>query len=149
MRKLMLPLLCMIVVLSGCASLQNMTVVQKSTLLQSTSKAGTVVGICSYTQDVEKRFKTARTIRGVISEVVMPVFSMDNLEIDVNTVNLLFEKIPLEIRPFLEGAFGLFVTFGFGTNDILSVDEVVLLKAFFLGILDGCDAVLFPLTTEG
>jgi hypothetical protein len=133
-----------LMLLCGCAMFQNIDIVHQEVLIKAAARTGTWLGIQEGVDNIEKRQEVARFLR---DDIVVNVISLlDGVDVELSAENreLLLLKIPMELRPFLGDA--LDILDGYmkqaSLKDHLDDNAVRLLRAFFQGVIDGCDLIL-------
>jgi hypothetical protein len=90
----------------------------------------------------EDRQRIARLLKDDISTNVLAFLDNEEVVLNPSTANLLFAKVPPFLRPFLKDAFDILIGYKVLDDDVLSPEAVILIRAFFQGIIEGCDWIL-------
>jgi len=142
-------LLCLILLLgSGCSFLQKMDVGQKVVFMKSAARMGTFVGLERGIRDEEKRIEVATLLKEDIAKNVLALLDGENVRISSENRELLLAKIPIELRLYLEDALEILSAYSKEADikGMLDDNAVRLLRAFFTGVIEGCDLILMEVS---
>jgi hypothetical protein len=142
MKTRIISLILILALLPSCALFQNINVNQGKILVKAASRTGTVACLTTLLQQEEDRRTVAAAIKAEIVNNVVPLLDGENLTLNPSTANLLFAKVPPFLRPFLGDAFDVLIGYKVLDDDVFSPEAVILIKAFFQGIIEGCDLIL-------
>jgi hypothetical protein len=142
MKTRVISFLLILTLLSSCALFQNVNTHQGAILVKAATRTGTVTCLTQLLDNKEDRVRIAGIVKNEIANTVIPILGSKNLELNSSTIGLLFEKVPFTMRPFLKDAVDILIGYKVFADDVLSQEAAVLIKAFFQGIIEGCDLVL-------
>ena len=141
MRKVILGVMCLLMVLSiaGCRS----TSTAKKELKQETktifilSKNATQIGLVDYKDKVAE-------LKENIEKSVLVLLRDSDVEITIAVEESLLNYIPEEYKEYIKDAFEILDLYYESptADEILDKANVARLKAFFEGIVAGCDLIL-------
>lgn len=137
--------LCVLVLLSsGCAMFQNFGVEQKTVFIKSAARTGIYLGLTQLVEDVQRRQDVALALKQDVVQNVLALLNKDGVQVSSANLDLLLTKIPLELRPFVCDALVILHSYLKEADVTDSMDEngVKLLKAFFQGVIEGCDLII-------
>lgn len=142
-QKIFIPCLMLLLVCS-CAMLQNLDVAQQEIMVRLATRTGTAFGIAEIVDGREEQLELAQTVKDSIVENVLPLLNEDNVSISSANMHMLLIKIPVNLRPFVAEALSIVDAYIAQANvsDHLDENAVRLLKAFFEGVVGGCDIIL-------
>ena len=145
-RKALIPCM-MFVLLCSCSMLQSIDTAQQEILIRLGARTGTYYGIKEITETPAERFDLAKTLRDDVAKNILSLLSAENAQISAANLNMLLLKIPVELRPFVVEALGILDAYIAQANlsDYLDAKALGLLKAFFEGVVGGCDLVLLEI----
>lgn len=144
MRISILMTIFMLMFNNGCAMFENMTIEERSNFVNRIAKNGTYLAIMSIydkEDELKERNKIARILKEDISINVINILSNKSISINEETFNNFLKNVPTKIRPFLVSALDMVEMTKINVDNIEKY-KIQIVKAFFDGIISGCNMVL-------
>ena len=138
-------ILCFLILLgSGCNIFQKIDVGRQTVMMKSAARTGTYFGLLEGVEEIEERHKIASLLRDDISENILSLLNGDNVKISSENRELLLSKIPMELRLYLDDALEILNMYLKEADISGQMDDnaVRLIRAFFIGVVEGCDAIM-------
>jgi hypothetical protein len=129
---------------TSCAFLQKIDVQHQVVAIKMATRTGTMIGLEQLVRNEETRVQIAGLVKQDIARNVLRLLSGDNVQISTENLNLLLAKVPVPLRPFMYDALTILDIYMKRAKTEAQLDDnaVQLLKAFFEGIVEGCDLVI-------
>lgn len=137
-----------LLLLTSCTLLPIQNVEQQVMLIKMVARTSTHLGLTELVEDDAERLEMAQCLRDDIAANVLSFLNNDNVEISTENCNMLLAKVPDILRPHLLNALDILNSYMGQANvtDVLDENATRLLRAFFVGVVEGCDLII--LSTE-
>jgi hypothetical protein len=112
--------------------------------IKAAARTGTFFGLEELVEDPQERLVVAAAVKADIANNVLRLLSGESVQVSLENLNLLLAKVPMPLRPFVNDALSILNVYLQQAQIEAQLDEnaVRLLKAFFKGIVEGCDLVI-------
>lgn len=133
-----------LMLMCGCAMFQSVNIVQQEVLIKAAARIGIWLGLQEEIEDIKERQKVACLLRDDIVDNILSLLDGIGVEFSAENRELLLVKVPIELRPFIGDALDILDDYMKQANlrDHLDDNAIRLLRAFFRGIVEGCNLIL-------